>query len=163
MHKPKHVEELDWKGTKYRTEFYDIHSFENLENVTQVQAVPFTENGEIVLLEHVDGYFSLPGGHIEKGENIEKALKRELEEEVSVKTKNFGPIGYIKNLKLDDPNFVEHQPRFWATVSLSEETSDPDGKVVGRVLVSEDEAVEKLNWGERGRLFIELAKKHLRP
>ena len=98
------------------------------------------------------------GGHIEKGETAEDALKRELFEEISVETLDFGLMGYLKTANKETPKDIEYHLRYWARVALLDETPDPDGKVVGRVIVSVDEVAQKINWGKRGRILVELAK-----
>ena len=41
-------------------------------------------------------FYKIPGGGIENGENIIKALKREIMEELGIKIKNIKPLGEIK-------------------------------------------------------------------
>ena len=66
----------------------------NLENVSEqesstyrireaARAVVFDENEKVALLHATkNGYYKLPGGGIEKGEDISKALERECQEEI---------------------------------------------------------------------------------
>jgi len=61
-----------------------------------VRAVLKDDNNNIALLNVVkDKYFKLPGGGIEKGESIHKALERELLEETGVKAKILAKIGIV--------------------------------------------------------------------
>ena len=88
--KPIFVEEMKWKNDIYALELYNSINFSGLKSVTQVQAVCFTDDNDVVLYQHSDNYLGLPGGTPEEGESFEETLKRELYEE----------------LKLDFPNDV---------------------------------------------------------
>ena len=151
--------EKDWKGAIFELQLYESDSFENLEPITQVQAVPFIDDHHIVLYKHIDGYYGLPGGSIEEGESLNEALKREVWEESSCEIIESEFIGYMKNRVANLPDApYSYQLRYWAKVNLSEEPiQDPCEKAIGREVVTLDEAVEKLNWGENGRILIELA------
>lgn len=53
-------------------------------------AVILTRNGRILLAEHEKGgkkYWVVPGGKVEKGESLEEAAAREIEEETGLKTR----------------------------------------------------------------------------
>ena len=157
--KPVHSELMNWEGKRYKNELFAASEFNDLGTATQVQAVCFADDEHIVLLEHVDGYKSLPGGTIESGESFEEALKRELQEEVSVDTLDFGMIGYSESTQLDNNNLVTYQLRYWADVALRDEVvNDPDGKAKDRVVVPLDHVAEVLGWGDKGEALIKLAK-----
>ena len=79
--KPIFVEEMKWKNEEYILELYDSTNFSDLNPITQVQAVCFTDDN-IVLYQHSDNYLGLPGGTPEKKESPEETLKRELDEEI---------------------------------------------------------------------------------
>ena len=151
--------ELLWKGKIFLADLYESDDYSHLSPLVQVQAVCFLSKNEVVLFEHIDGYFSLPGGHIEQNETPEEALKRELYEEVSVRVIDFGMTGYMKASNKETPNDIEYQLRYWAKVELLNETPDPDEKVIRRVVVPIEEVNEKLNWSERGKLLVEIAQK----
>lgn len=59
--------------------------------------VLFTQEKDVGHLE-----FDIPGGHIEKGEEIEEALKREIKEETGVVTENFLLVGFEHALVPED-------------------------------------------------------------
>ncbi len=54
--------------------------------------------GELLVVEHVgkEGFITLPGGHLEWGEDIKSGLVRELEEELGV-TPVVGDLLYVHN------------------------------------------------------------------
>ena len=55
-------------------------------------AIIFNEKKQIAIVETPTGFF-LPGGGIEKGESPEQALKREIQEEIGMKTKIISKLG----------------------------------------------------------------------
>lgn len=152
-----HVEEIDWRGDKYVLEFFRTHDFSDVSPKTQSSAVCFLDDDHIVLFQHVDGYLSLPGGTIEKGETPEEALKREVMEEATCEILEFGPMGYLKTYKKEVPGTVWYQLRYWAKVNCLEETPDPDGSSLHRVIVQYEEAAEKLGWKDAGT-FLKIAQ-----
>lgn len=64
-----------------------------------VRCFLFNESGKFILVKHKDkNRWVLPGGHIEEDENIVKALKREVKEELWVKIKI---VGHTLDLKIE--------------------------------------------------------------
>jgi len=63
------------------------------------------ENGKILLLKRAiypfQGYWELPGGHVEYGETVESAVKREMKEELGVSVSIKKLFGVYSNLKKD--------------------------------------------------------------
>ena len=158
MNSPTYIEEIDWKGIQYVLEFFKTHDFSQIRPKKQSSAICFPDNKHVVLYQHVQGYLGLPGGTIEKGENPEQALKREIMEEVTCEIVEFGPIGYFRTYKKEEPNSAWYQLRYWAQVNCLEETPDPDGKAMHRVIVPYGRASEELGWGKRGKYLVELAR-----
>lgn len=85
-----------------------IHNKNNLketditEVVKRVKILIINSNNEILLgYSHND--YQFPGGHVEKGENLNQTIKREIKEETGIilKNQNFKPfakaISYYKN------------------------------------------------------------------
>lgn len=155
-----HKERLDWKGTVHDLELYEAESIEGLHPIKQVQAVAFVDRDHIVIYKHIDGYYGLPGGSVEDGEGFDEALKREVYEESACEVLECGVSGYIKDTQIDPPGIVKYQLRYWATVRvLDEPVNDPAGKALSREVVTLDEAVKKLGWGEKAAIQIRLAVK----
>lgn len=159
MSEPIYSEETFWKDKSLTLEIYGDTNFDRLSPVTQVQAVCFDEQDNVILYEHIEGWVGLPGGTIEKGESFEEALKRELDEEISAELIEYIPIGYFKIHEKGDPSKgVFYHLRYVAKVKLMNETPDPDGKALGRKVVSLGEVSNVLGWGKRGDVLIKLAK-----
>jgi len=158
MEKPTYIERIEWKGIEYVLEFFKTYDFSEISPKKQSSAVCFPDNENVVLYQHVQGYIGLPGGTIEQGEAPEDALKREILEEVTCEILKFGPFGYFKTYKVEEPETTWYQLRYWAKVNCLDETPDPDGKALHRVIVPYSEASYKLGWGERGKLLFEIAR-----
>ena len=84
-----------------------------------VMVVPFIENDIIFIKEYaaaIDDYMiSFPKGKIDKGETIEEAANRELQEEVGYKSKE---IKLIKKLYLA-PGYIDHMTYVMVAKELS--------------------------------------------
>ncbi len=53
------------------------------------KVVLMTKDGKALLMRKSSGLFDLPGGKVETGEDLFKALKREVKEETGIKVKKF--------------------------------------------------------------------------
>ncbi len=157
MKKLIHKETIDWKGTIHDLELYEADDASDLGFTNQAQAVPFVDDDHIVIYKHIDGYYGLPGGTIEKDEPFEEALKREVYEESACEVLDLGLIGYVKDTQMPEGK-VKYQLRYWAKVKLlNKKVNDPCGKAMGREVIKIKDANQKLNWGERGQALLELA------
>lgn len=65
----------------------------------------FLKNGKVLLVRQAKypffGFWVLPGGHVEYGERIEKAIKREMKEELGVSVKIEKLFGIYSDPKRD--------------------------------------------------------------
>jgi len=160
--KPVLTVKEEWRGSFYLAEAFPTSDISEFKKIDQVQAVCFTGEGKVILTKHIDGWRGLPGGHLHDNEDLEQALKRELLEEAAVELLDWGVIGYERCYFLDDPEKKLIFVRVWARINpLNEEVADPDKKSLGREIVSFNEALKKLDYGEKGKLWLKEAKKHL--
>lgn len=72
----------NWKNTTFWDFYISNHLPENSVATTTTGLIIW--NNKIVLVEHKNRGWELPGGHIEVGESIQEALKRELYEEAGL-------------------------------------------------------------------------------
>jgi 8-oxo-dGTP diphosphatase len=71
------------------------------------------------------GFWALPGGHVDYGETVEKAIKREIKEELGIPVKIKGLFGVYSNPKRD--------PRYH-TISIVYLI----GKIKGRIRINKE-------------------------
>lgn len=158
--KPIFIERSDWKGEIFINEIYTYTEELNLSPITQVQAVCFTEDDQVVLYKHIDGYFGLPGGKVEENEDLDAALKREVLEESACNVVESRIFAYVRSYKEKSPEKITYNLRYCVKVKLLDQpVQDPAGKAIERVVVNLNEASTKLNWGDKGKLLIDLASK----
>ena len=156
MKKLLHKQDLDWKGTKHDLELYESDDISDLGFTNQCQAVPFVDDDHIVIFKHIDGYYGLPSGTVEDGEKFEDTLKREVMEESGCEVLDLGLIGYFKDTEIPDGK-IKYQLRYWAHVKPVSKPQDPDGKALDIEIVKLEDANDKLGWGERGQVLLDLA------
>lgn len=87
------------------------------------RALVFDEAGKIALL-HVAkrNYHKLPGGGIEAGEDIERALQRELQEEIGCSAKNIRELGVVEEYR---QKFSLHQISYCYLAELDGAKGNP--------------------------------------
>lgn len=77
--------------------------------------------GRILVCQIEDrDYFFLPGGHVEFGENMRKALVRELDEELGVKPKSTKFIGSVENI-FDQKGKLNHEINYVFLTEIEED------------------------------------------
>lgn len=76
-----------------------------LAKIGQYALIKNSENRLLLLQRNRSGEWSLPGGRLEKGEEWDKALIRELQEEINLKCIN--PIPIAVNI-LEDPYQIKY-------------------------------------------------------
>jgi ADP-ribose pyrophosphatase YjhB (NUDIX family) len=150
-----------WENKEYFCEYIDDNDFSKISPITQVQALCLLPTGEFVIYKDKSGKCGLPGGTVESRETLKQTLFRELKEEASIRPLEYGPLLYLRITNLSEkPMRITYQVRYWALVeSLTDEISDPDGKAVERLFVSESEMLKCLDWGKKLDLYLSQLKK----
>lgn len=102
----------------------NIPAPEHYEERGAARAVVFDTDGNIALL-HVTkkNYHKLPGGGIEKGENVATALARELQEEIGCAVENVRELGIIEEYR---NKFMQRQVSHCFVASLAGGKGAPD-------------------------------------
>lgn len=157
----KILSELIYLGEKYILEYRDCDNFDNLpyKNCKQVYGVCFVNNKIVIVFgENEIGSkgWGLVGGHVEKGENFEETLMREVREETNMKMVKCIPIGVQKVISLDGK--VVYQLRYMAIVKpMGKFEKDIGGNVTEIKLIDPMDYRTYFDWGEIGERIIKRA------
>jgi len=135
-----------------RSRWKDLDDYEGL-HITRVGALCF-KDGKICLIKSDGGKkWVIPGGKPEKGESMEQALKREIDEEATLDIENIRLMGATENFIKDNPKKNEgnhfFQLVFAADITeLKPQTEDPDNGVIReRIFIKPEEFKDYIDWG----------------
>jgi ADP-ribose pyrophosphatase YjhB (NUDIX family) len=153
-------------GKKYLFEYQNADSFEHLpqDSLSQVYAVAFY-GGKMILVNDKTRpkEFLIIGGGVEKGENPDDTLKRELKEEGNYKVISFKPIGYQAVVDTSGEEKTYYQLRYFAIVEpYGPFVSDPDGDVTEVIEIDPKDYKKHFDWGETGDVIMERALNFLK-
>lgn len=110
--KEKEVRKFKSILSKYRSSDIDLDACDALikavskKKVDYADNLVFNEKGELLLLKRSEldeskpGYYTIPGGHVDSGEDFETAAKRELLEEAGIKSENVTEVGKYEDDKV---------------------------------------------------------------
>ncbi|HPO11066.1 MAG TPA: NUDIX hydrolase [bacterium] len=160
-----------WKekdGKECRADIYLSNNFSKLKNVAQVYGIILDPGRSMVLLaRHKNNKYTLPGGHVEKGETLIQTLLREIKEETNKDVYGdkiipfFYQIAFIK--ENDKWIECEIQVRYITIVKNNNKfISDPDGDIVENKWIKIDELDKYLNWGHTTEIIIKKLKNILK-
>ncbi|MEK7607690.1 MAG: NUDIX hydrolase [Patescibacteria group bacterium] len=130
--------------------YKDINSEKDLidKKITGVHAYCFYENKLIVVYSEKKGYWTPPGGKVEKNEDLESAVIREVKEETNMRVVCQRFIGYQD---ISEPQGLVSQTRSVCIVEpYGDFISDPDGDITEIKLIEPKDYKKYFDWGEIG-------------
>jgi len=150
------------KTEEFVKEDYKYENFEIDEkieiNPTIVHAICLVDAEQVLITQHKDGTYRLPGGTVEPGESTEQTLRREIYEETAAKVLEYRMLTYSKVWPEDDESHVEYHLKCWAKVELLDESvKDPSGSSIDRLVVTLEELREKIKWSDNKEALLQLA------
>ncbi len=138
--------------------YNDTDSFSELpvEQIGQHYGVCFYGDRIVVGWDEKAGLWSLIGGTVEKGEDINETLVREVKEESNMRVIEHHPIGFQKLIKADG-SFVYQLRSFCIVEPIAEFEGDPAGNVTKIALIDPKDWDQYISWGSVGKRILERA------
>ena len=93
-------EQSTFDGRNLTLTWHESRQIPEGKNISQVSAFCLNDGGQVLIIKNKHGW-GLPGGHPERGETVEQALKREIKEEADCTISDFALLGYIE---VNDPD-----------------------------------------------------------
>lgn len=113
-----------------------------------VAAIVEFPNGKILLVKRATvvfkGYWALPGGRVDAGENVEQALKRELEEETGLHVRIVRKIGEYHESGVQDGIEYDYYPACFLVRPIGGKMKKQEGEIEEISVVDLQEIPEKL-------------------
>lgn len=150
-------------GKEYDVTYHDADTFEDLpkEKINQVYGICFCDGKLLIGRRARNGQWGHLGGHPEKGETLEQALHREIQEESNMRVVRSQPIGY--QISNGPEGWREIQLRYCCIVEpIGEFVRDPDLHAGGGIdaikLIPPAAYKDYVHWGEIGDRLMERAR-----
>lgn len=145
-----------WERKEYKLVWRDCDTFDEIKDKDLQQSYGVCFYNQKLVIVNNNGKWGLTGGHIEKGETPEFALKREVQEEANMRVLKQIPIGYQEVIKPDGTS--DYQLRSFCIVEpIGEFVSDPAGSVIEIKLIDSKDYKSYFNWGKIGDRIMERA------
>ena len=125
------------------------------KNISGVHAYCFYKDKLVVVYAESKGYWSLPGGGVEKGEEARNAVRREIKEETNMKV-----IGqrFIGIQDIFEPERIVSQTRSVCIVEpYGDFVNDPDEDVTEIKLIDPKDYKRYFDWGIVGNRLMKRA------
>lgn len=149
----------NYDGEKIKLEWYDLVGRRIPKKEWRQVHIIANYNGKVVFVYFEKNKMThIPGGHIELGEDIETAMRRELAEETGGLILDWEPIGY--QARIDSKGDIDYQLRVYAKVTgIKEKNVDYDGGIVSTNLVDINEMLKTWGWENPiGARIVDLVK-----
>ena len=117
--------------------------------VRQVYGFLFDTEGR-VLVQDDHGYFNLPGGKPEAGEDFQATLFREAVEESQVEVGTAAYLGYVRVEEPDTEPYAQVRMTAQITRFLDRAPDVSTGRLLRRLMTPVDKAPGLLDWGDIG-------------
>ncbi len=149
-------------GETYHFEFFESDNFDNvpLESITQSAVFAFHKDKILIVNNSTKpGQYGPVMGGVEKGENPNHTLARELKEESNMRLIDYKLIGYQKATVIEKPERpADYHMRYVAIVEPFGPFTpdcDPDGDVTELLEVELKDFKKYCNWGEIGDFIMQ--------
>ena len=142
-------------GQTFNVIYRDIDSLSELGNkkVSAVHAFCFCGDKLVVVFSEKKGYWTPPGGAVEKSESVETAVIREVKEETNMRVIKQKLIGYQD---VFEPEKTRIRVRVACLVEPGGDfTADPDGDITEIKLIELDDYKKYFDWGKIGDRIME--------
>lgn len=144
----------------------DLLDSKNFTNIRKVRCIALDENKNVCMVsnEGIDNWM-LPGGTVEKNENLILALRRELQEEADIEIRNYKLIGFLEMKSVNNiTNYIWSRTEMWFVAKVTKILPQTEDPAVGFVLhrdffTIEEMAHEFVRYGKISDFLVDYLKK----